>query len=117
LIGYALSESSGLNSPQRGRALKIDKRDLAHEEATLAIKRIPIHSMTTGSSGRNEDRWTLLIDSETGNRSVEHEWSYVTPHGRGQRNSGETVSLFEFLAGDADASATVKLLDLLKKGV
>jgi hypothetical protein len=84
----------------------------------LAIKRIPIHSMTTGTSGRNEDRWTLLIDSETGTRSVEHEWSYVTPHGQGQRNSGEkTVSLLEFLASDADATAQAKLCDLLKKGV
>jgi hypothetical protein len=84
----------------------------------LAIKRIPIHSTTTGSRGQKEDRWTLLIDLETGNRSVEHEWSHNNPVGPAQPNSGsKTVSLLEFLASDADATAQEKLCDLLTKGV
>jgi hypothetical protein len=87
-------------------------------EATLAIKRIPIHSKITGSRGLNEDWWTLIIDPETGNRSVEHKWSYAQTYGRVQPSSGEkTVSVVEFLASEVDAIAQEKLCDLLTKGV
>jgi hypothetical protein len=87
-------------------------------EVTLAIKRIPIHSKITGSRGLNEDWWTLIIDSETGNRSVEHRWSYVQTCDQDQPSSGDkTVSVVDFLASDVDVIAHDKLWDLLRKGV
>jgi hypothetical protein len=81
----------------------------------MVVNRIPILTRNKGTVGRNEEHWCLLIDPETGERSVRHTWSHPSPYGRGPPCTGEqTVSIDEFLASDADAIAKAKLRKLIE---
>jgi hypothetical protein len=83
----------------------------------VAISRTPIHNKTKGPLLENDDTWTLLVDSETQAKSVEHEWSYGDPYGKGTPNVGKTViTVEEFLSGDVDNEAKAKLNALLHGG-
>lgn len=83
----------------------------------MVVNQIPIHCRSKGTVGQSEEKWTLLIDPVTGYRSVRHQWLHDNPHGRGPPCSGERiVSVGEFLASDADASAKAKLRCLIEKG-
>jgi hypothetical protein len=81
------------------------------------VHRIPIHTRSMGTLGRDEEKWSLLTDSATGDKSVCHEWSNASPYGRGPPWAGEKiVSVEEFLASDADAIAKAKLRNLIARG-
>ena len=78
-------------------------------------KRIPIHEEIKGALGQHEDWWTLIVNSETGERSVEHEWSYVDPYQIGNKNSGvKVVAVAEFLQGESTEVVKSKLNALLE---
>jgi hypothetical protein len=81
----------------------------------VAFDQIPFYCRSKGTVGQSEEKWTLLIDLESGYKSVRHEWLHTTPYDRGVSScSGErTVSVGEFLASDADATAKAKLRQLL----
>jgi hypothetical protein len=82
------------------------------------INRIPICNRTQGTLGPNEEKWTLLIDSATGDKSVCYEWSRASPFGHGPPWSGErTVSVGEFLASDADVTVKAKLRNQIERGL
>ena len=67
----------------------------------MAIKRFPIHDKTKGSLGENEDTWVLLVDTETGERTVEHWWHHMNPYKGTLTSEGEKIlSLAEFEAGE-----------------
>lgn len=67
----------------------------------MAIKRYPIHAKTKGSLGENEDTWTLLVNTETGERTVEHWWHHMNPYKLTLTSEGERViPLDEFQAGE-----------------
>jgi hypothetical protein len=79
----------------------------------LAEVRDQIHQTSNGGFMRERDSWrTLISDTDTGARSVEHEWSYVDPFGQEDIGfSSETVE--HFLAGGADCSVKQKLRAIL----
>ena len=79
----------------------------------MAIERTEIHSQRKGSMGEDEDWWTLLVDSESGEKTVEHEWSYTNAYGPGQDSGTQIVTVDEFLAGNSDQTAKAKLRELL----
>jgi|RhiMetdeSRZDD1v2_1073273.scaffolds.fasta_scaffold913568_1 hypothetical protein len=54
-----------------------------------------------GIGGRNEDWWYLHFDEQTGEFSVEHEWSYLPVKGEGNNGTAK-YSLSEFKEKDAD---------------
>jgi hypothetical protein len=84
----------------------------------MVVNHIPIHCRSKGTLGQTEEKWTLLIDSATGDRSVRHEWSHASPYGGGPPCSGERiVSVGAFLASDADVTVKAKLRNLIEKGV
>ena len=77
----------------------------------MAILRTPFHEKFKGSMMmENEDWWTLLIDTKTGEYFVEHEWSHVDRTGGRARDAGRSeVPLAEFLNGEVDAAIKAKL--------
>ncbi len=80
----------------------------------MAEVRNQIHRNASGGFLREIDLWTLISDTETGVRSVEHEWSYVDPFGQGKPDSGiSTVTIETFLAGGADDNVKQKLRAIL----
>lgn len=83
-------------------------------EAVLAEVRDRIHQTSNGGFMRERDSWTLIFDTDTGARSVEHEWSYVDPFGQGKPDIGFSSETVEhFLAGGADCSVKQKLRTIL----
>ena len=67
----------------------------------MAIKRYRIHDKTKGSLGENEDTWTLLVNTETGERTVEHWWHHMDPYKGTLTSEGERIlSLDKFRAGE-----------------
>ena len=65
----------------------------------MAMKRYPIHSKTKGSLGENEDTWVLLVDTDTGERTVEHWWHHMNPYKGTTTSEGEKIlTLAEFEA-------------------
>jgi hypothetical protein len=66
----------------------------------MAIKKYKIDSKTKGSLGENEDTWTLLVDAETGERTVEHWWHHMDPYKGRLISEGEKVlPLADFQSG------------------
>jgi hypothetical protein len=80
----------------------------------VAKVRSEIHQKTNGGFLREEDLWTLISDTETGARTVEHQWSYVDPFGAGTPDCGICdVTVETFLSGGADANVKQKLRAIL----
>ena len=85
-------------------------------EGGLPIKRIPIHTSVKGAMAETEDWWTLVINTDTGERLVEHDWSRGNPYKAKSESSGtETVSVDAFLNGDNNVEARLKLKSLLEE--
>ena len=83
-------------------------------ETVLAAVRNQIHQKTGAGFLRETDKWTLISDTATGALSVEHEWSYIDPFGRGKPDCGvSTVTVENFLKGSADESVKEKLRAIL----
>jgi hypothetical protein len=83
----------------------------------MAVTRTRIHSKTKGALAENEDWWVLIVDIESGSKSVEHEWSYTNAYGSGQDSGKTTVTVDEFLASGADDAVKMKLRAMLDAGV
>jgi hypothetical protein len=48
-------------------------------EAQVTVDQVPFYCRSKGTVGLSEEKWTLLIDSESGYRSVRHEWFRTNP--------------------------------------
>jgi hypothetical protein len=77
----------------------------------MATLRTKIHQRTKGPYAEAEDWWYLLVDSRSGRKSVEHEWSRPTNAGT------KTMTVEEFLASDTSPEIKDKLRRMLDAGV
>jgi hypothetical protein len=85
-------------------------------EAGLPLRRIPIHTSVKGALAQTEDWWTLVVNTDTGEKLVEHDWSHGNPYKAKSESSGtETVSVEDFLKGDNNVEAQLKLKSLLEE--
>lgn len=85
-------------------------------EVVLAEVRDQIHKTSSGGFMQEKDAWTLISDTDSGGRSVEHEWSYVDPFGQGRPDIGISSETVEhFLASGADANVKQKLRTILRE--
>jgi hypothetical protein len=79
----------------------------------LAELRYEFHR-SAGGFNREADQWTLITDTVSGARTVEHAWSHIDPFGQGERDEGASVATVEsFLTGKADDSVKQKLREAL----
>jgi len=75
------------------------------------LERHLIYERVTGSLGRGSDRWTLIVQTDTGQKMVQHEWSLDKG---AVRHGATTISLNEFLKSDqSDTDIMQKLGKLL----
>jgi len=83
-------------------------------ETILVAVQNQIHQKTNAGFLRETEIWTLISDTATGALTVEHEWSYVDPFGRGKPDCGvSTVTVENFLTGGADDNVKLKLRAIL----
>jgi hypothetical protein len=82
----------------------------------MAVERHNFYSSVRGTLQADEDWYTLLVDTESGVKSVEHEWSYVDAYGRLTANSGKEVLPVEvFQSRSTSEDAKTELNVLLKR--
>ena len=79
----------------------------------MAITRTRIHAKVKGALAENEDWWVLIVDTESDNKTVEHEWSHTNAYGPGQNSGMTSMTVDEFLGSDADNAAKDKLRAIL----
>jgi hypothetical protein len=77
----------------------------------MATLRTKIHQRTKGPHDEAEEWWYLLVDSRSGRKSVEHEWSHKTNAGT------KTMTVEEFLASNISQEIKDKLHRMLDAGV
>ena len=83
------------------------------QEHVLAEQRYEFYK-SAGGFNREANQWTLITDTVSGARSVEHAWSCIDPFGHGERDEGASVATVEnFLTGKAHDSVKQKLRELL----
>lgn len=81
----------------------------------MAVERLNFYSSVRGIRQEDEDWYTLLVDTASGVKSVEHEWSYVDAYGRHATNSGKQVlSVEEFQSRSTSEDAKNELGAVLK---
>ena len=74
-----------------------------------------LHRSAGGPVLSDEDRWTLVFNTETGRFFVEHAWDYVGVCGGGRADTGvRRMDLPEALAGGVPPQARDKLLELVR---
>ncbi len=75
-----------------------------------------IDSKTKGSLGENEDRWSLEVDDDTGEKSVTHSWNYINASNSKVRSAGsKNWPLKRFLVGNQPSHIKEKLQALMKE--
>jgi hypothetical protein len=88
--------------------------------ADADIERISIHEQTKGSLGQTEDWRVLVVNTKTGEKLVEYNWSHTNPYNPGKRpppgaEGTRVMSVEEFLSSPGNETAKSKLKDLLKR--
>ena len=69
-----------------------------------------------GSLGENEDWWYLVVDSETGERSILHEWHNMNPYNSTVTSEGsKSHTLEEFKTSDVGRALKGELAEILDK--
>lgn len=79
---------------------------------------MPTHELfkrTKGPMANDEDWWRLIVDSETGEMRVEHEWSHTRINGLQTDSGSKLFTLDEFHASDEPPRAKVALDEFLAK--
>jgi hypothetical protein len=80
----------------------------------MALERHNFYSSVRGVRQDDEDWYTLLIDTVSGVKSVEHEWSYGDVYGRLTANAGkEVLPVEEFQSRCISEDAKIELRALL----
>jgi hypothetical protein len=78
----------------------------------MALQRHLIHERAAGSSDSGKDRWTLIVDTDTGAMLVQHERSHGNPD-KPVSHGAKTISVDDFLKSEADVEVVERLGKLL----
>jgi hypothetical protein len=74
-----------------------------------------LHRSAGGPVLSDEDRWTLVFNTETGRFFVEHAWDYVGVCGGGRADTGvRRMEIAEALAGGVPPQARDTLMELVR---